>query len=179
MIRPVPALLAAALAIALASGVSAQPPAGAPAPVPMKGAKTFLNTKLTMKHVVNPAAELFWKHSGQVVDEEGVKDRAPGADDAMWTDMLNSAAILEESGNLLMMEGRARDERWMRYSQNLADAGAQAMAAAQARNAEKAFEAGSALYDTCFNCHGRYIPRPANSLYKAPLPGDEPAPAPK
>jgi cytochrome c553 len=90
----------------------------------------------------------------------------------MWLDMVNSAAILQESGNLLMIEGRARDERWMRYSQALADAGALAMKAAEAKNADKAFEAGSAIYDTCFNCHGRYIPRPANSLYKAPLPGD-------
>jgi hypothetical protein len=172
MTRPLPVFIAAGLAVVLAGAVAAQPPAAEPAPPVMKGARTYLSTKLLMKHVVNPAAELYWKHSGQVVDEGGVKDRAPGAEDAMWGEMLNAAAVLQESGNLLMMEGRARDERWMRYSQALAEAGSQAMKAADARNADKAFEAGSAVYDTCFNCHGRYIPRPANSLYKAPLPGD-------
>jgi len=168
-LRPTPFIAAVCLAGALCATAVAQPP---PAPAPIKAGTKMLTPKLLMKHVVNPAAELFWKHSGQVVDEEGVKDRAPGADDAMWLDMVNSAAILEESGNLLMMEGRARDEPWMRFSRNLVDAGALAMKAAEAKNADAAFEAGSAIYDTCFGCHGRYIPRPANSLYKAPLPGD-------
>lgn len=172
MIRPLPAIVASCLALGLGGVVAAQPPSADPVPPVIKGAKTVLSTKLTMKHVLNPAAELFWKHSGQVVDEDGVKDRAPDAADAMWTEMINAAAIMQESGNLLMMEGRARDERWMRYSQALVDGGALAMKAAEARDAEKAFEAGSAVYETCFNCHGRYIPRPANSLYKAPLPGD-------
>lgn len=171
MTRTLPLAVAVGLATVLAGAAVAQSqnqPAGPP-PTVLKGATTVLSTKDVMRHIVNPAAELYWKHSGQVIDESGVRDRAPDADDAMWSAMVDAAAVLQESGNLLMMEGRARDERWMRYSQQLVDGGAAALKAARAKNADQAFEAGSAVYDSCFNCHGRYIPRPANSLYKAPL----------
>jgi hypothetical protein len=40
------------------------------------------------------------------------------------------------------------------------------MAAASAHDHDKTNDAGSAMYDACFNCHGRYIPRPKDSLYK-------------
>ena len=40
------------------------------------------------------------------------------------------------------------------------------MAASQAKNHDKTNDAGSAMYDACFQCHGRYIVRPKDSLYK-------------
>jgi hypothetical protein len=54
----------------------------------------------------------------------------------------------------------------MKYAVQLTNAGLAGMAAAQARNHDKTFDAGSAMYDACFACHGKYIPRPKDSLYK-------------
>jgi hypothetical protein len=48
----------------------------------------------------------------------------------------------------------------MTYAQAPVDAGAMGMAAAQAKNHDKVFDAGSEIYNACYNCHGRYIQRP-------------------
>jgi hypothetical protein len=134
----------------------------------------MLSVREVMRRIVNPAAELYWKAAGEVDTVEGEQHRVPSPEDnARWEATLNAAAALQESGHLLMMQGRARDDqRWMTLSRQLIDAGAQAMTAAQARNEDKTFEAGSALYDACFACHAAYIPRPNNSLYKQRLPDD-------
>ena len=134
-----------------------------------------LPVKLVMKHIVNPAAELYWKAGGEVDTAEGEVKRAPTAeDDARWNAAVDAAAQLEEAGNLLMMPGRARDnDKWMKFASDLNLAGAMAMKAAQARDPKATDDAGSALYNACFNCHGRYIPRPANSLYGHHTPDED------
>src|SRR5258707_14873107 len=100
--RHLPIVIAAALACAL--------PALAQAPQPPKPApqRTLLSVKEVMRHIVNPAAETYWAHSGVVDDEKGANDRAPTSQ-AEWNISIDSAAQLAEAGNLLMMEGRARD----------------------------------------------------------------------
>jgi hypothetical protein len=54
----------------------------------------------------------------------------------------------------------------MKYAIQLTNAGLAGMAATQAKDHDKTFNAGSAIYDACFGCHGRYIVRPKDSLYK-------------
>lgn len=153
---------------ALALGAAAaQTPAPAPAPAKLGAAKTMMSTKEVMKYITNPAAETFWKASGEVDTEEAETSRAPQTDER-WAEAVAAAAVVQESANLLMMDGRARDEPWMRFAQQMADAGAAGMKAALAKNAEATFETGGEMYNACFNCHGRYIPRPANSLWKQP-----------
>lgn len=144
-------------------GLAAGPAVSQTAPAP-----SVLSVKEVMRHVVNPAAERFWKTSGSVSTEEGVEERAPTSD-ASWTEMVDAGAILHEAGETLGQPGRGvADEPWKRYARQLSVAGAQAMAAARAKDGDKAFEAGSAIYDSCYGCHGRYIPRPKNSLWKQP-----------
>jgi hypothetical protein len=146
-------------------------PATAPAANPAKPAapteRTMLSVKDVMKHIINPAAESYWAHSGEVDDEKGVNDRIP-TNDANWQINIDDAAQLAEGANLLMMEGRARDPNgpWMKYALALNKAGIAGMAAATAHDHDKTNDAGSAMYDACFGCHGRYIPRPKDSLYK-------------
>jgi hypothetical protein len=84
--------------------------------------------------------------------------------------MEDAAAIVAEAGNLLAMEarGHAADARWMRYARQLTDGGIASMAAARAKDPDKATDAGGEMYNACFNCHARYIPRPKNSLWKQP-----------
>ena len=48
--------------------------------------------------------------------------REAPADDDDWRAVLNSALMLAESGNLLMLDGRARDDgEWMTMSRALVD----------------------------------------------------------
>ncbi|HEY2753760.1 hypothetical protein [Phenylobacterium sp.] len=168
----------AATTLACAAPAAAQPPASsqpraaaaapaAPIPPILAPGRTLLSTKDVMRHIVNPAAEAFWAHSGVVDDEKGSSDRTP-TDDADWKISVDSAAQLVEAGTLLQMEGRARDPNgpWMKYAVQLTNAGLAGMAAAQAKNHDKTFDAGSAMYDACYACHGKYIPRPKDSLYK-------------
>ena len=137
--------------------------------------KTLLSVRDVMRHIVNPAAETFWKHTGVVDTEAGSDDRTPTAD-AEWKETVDAAAQVMEAGNLLMLPGRARDPDgpWMKYAQALVDAGAEGMAAAQAKDHDKVFEAGGHIYDACYNCHGKYIPRPKDSLYKHGVEGAVP-----
>jgi len=99
--------------------------------------------------------------------EKGANDRIP-TNDATWAINIDNAAQIVEAANLLMTEGRARDPNgpWMKYAIALNKAGVAGMAAATAHDHDKTNDAGSAMYDACFQCHGRYIPRPKDSLYK-------------
>jgi cytochrome c553 len=127
-----------------------------------------LSVKETMRHVVNPAAELFWKNSGSVSTEAGVEERAPSSD-AVWAEMVNAAAIVQAAGELLETPGHGPDDPvWRGFARQLATAGAASIVAARAKDGDKAFETGGEMYNACFNCHGRYIPRPKNSLWKQP-----------
>ncbi|WP_411287221.1 hypothetical protein [Phenylobacterium sp.] len=151
-----PAPLLAALVLAAAWPATSQPMA------PM------LTVKEVMKHVVNPAAETFWKGSGSVTTEDGVEERAPTTD-AAWDALVNAAAVVLEGGVILKTPGQGpADPEWQRFSQQLADAGALGMAAARAKDEDKVFEAGGEVYNACYACHAKYIPRPANSLWKQP-----------
>ena len=57
--------------------------------------------------------------------------------DAEWDRVRHSAITLAESGNLLMMSGRARDQGdWVKHSRSLADVGNAAYKAAQGKDAK-------------------------------------------
>jgi hypothetical protein len=142
------------------------PPTQATAPKPAPD-RTLLSVKDVMRHIINPAAETYWAHSGEVDDEKGANDRVPTSQE-QWNINIDTAAQIAEAGNLLMMDGRARDPNgpWMKYAIALNKAGIAGMAAATAHDHDKTNDAGSAMYDACFQCHGRYIPRPKDSLYK-------------
>ena len=165
-------LLLAGLALACAAPVLAQTPAAKPAPAaapakPPAAKATMLSVKDVLRHIINPAAETYWAHSGEVDDEKGANDRVPTAQ-SEWNINIDTAAQIAEAGNLLMMDGRARDPNgpWMKYAMALNAAGIAGMAAATAHDHDKTNDAGSAMYDACFQCHGRYIQRPKDSLYK-------------
>src|SRR5262249_24277421 len=51
-------------------------------------------------------------------------ERTPPHNDREWAALESRALMLAESGNLLMMEGRAKDQgEWMKDAQLLVDAG--------------------------------------------------------
>ena len=77
--------------------------------------------------------------------------------DYEWLTVRNSALMLAESGNLLMIGGRARDEdEWMAMSQALVDAGVSALSAAEARDVDGLLGAGDQIVVACEKCHEPY-----------------------
>jgi hypothetical protein len=113
-------------------------------------------TKQLMEWVIDPAADVVWDSVKTVVTEAGTKEIAPHTAEE-WDAVRNGAAVLAESGNLLMMEGRARDrDRWMKSAHALTEAAVRAMKAAEAKNIPALFDAGGQIYNACSACHARY-----------------------
>jgi hypothetical protein len=76
-----------------------------------------------------------------------------------WNEMANNALTLAESGNLLMMPARARDnDKWMADAKLLVDVGAAAYKAAQAKDADGLVALGDQLNTACVQCHMDYRP---------------------
>lgn len=109
-----------------------------------------------MASMIDPAADLVWDAVGTVVSEEGVDHWEPSTEEE-WARVRQGAMTIAESGNLLMMDERARDtEAWMRLSLGMVEAGRRALAAVDARDAEQVFALGEQLYDSCDACHMIY-----------------------
>jgi cytochrome c556 len=80
-------------------------------------------------------------------------------DDKEWAAVRRAAITLAESGNLLTMRGRARDQaEWMKDAKVLADAGNAAYRAAQAKDNTALAALAGALDASCTTCHKQYRP---------------------
>jgi hypothetical protein len=86
-------------------------------------------------------------------------ERKPPQTDYDWSLVERSALTLAESGNLLMMPGRARDEdKWMKDSKLLVDVGAAAYKAALAKDLDAVVALNDQLNTACVTCHQDYRP---------------------
>jgi cytochrome c556 len=86
-------------------------------------------------------------------------DREPPKSQQDWNVLRTQALTLAESGNLLMMEGRARDQKnWIMESKMLADIGGKAYKAAQAKDIEGIRALNDSLNAACVVCHYQYRP---------------------
>jgi hypothetical protein len=82
---------------------------------------------------------------------------APQAD-ADWVAVRAQALVLAESGNLLLVGSRLRDaDEWARAAAALREAAHGAATAAETRNAAALEAAGEKVYETCEQCHSRYM----------------------
>jgi len=76
-----------------------------------------------------------------------------------WEVLRTDALTLAESGNLLMMDGRARDQKnWIMESKMLIDIGAKAYKAAQAKDVDGIRALNDSLNAACVVCHYQYRP---------------------
>lgn len=127
---------------------------GGPTPPPFK---PIADNKLLMQSVVDPNADVIWDAVKIIETKEGTEDIRPRTD-AEWAIVRNAAVTLAESGNLLMLVPRAKDGgEWMQRAQEMINAGEAAIRAAEAKNAEKLFTVGGDIYDSCSNCHRKYL----------------------
>ncbi len=109
--------------------------------------KPVANLNQLMKAIIIPSSDAVFQ----------VAMEAP-KDDEAWTAVQNSALTLAESGNLLMIGNRAKDQGdWIKAAQALVDAGTVAFRAAEAKNVDALIEAGDQVYDTCEGFHERYL----------------------
>jgi hypothetical protein len=94
-----------------------------------------------------------------VTEEDGeiVTDSWQPESDEEWARVVSGAMTLAESANLLMMEGRARDEdTWMQMAQGMVAAGMLAVEAAESQNVDAIYEVSATVYNSCDSCHQLY-----------------------
>jgi len=103
---------------------------------------------------VNPGALAFWAGGNDPPENE-----TPAAAEARWAEAVKGAQVMQVGGAELMKH--SRPGRWNEFAQMMIDVSKEGEAAAKAKDAEKAFEIGGRLYDSCNGCHKTYIPTPA------------------
>lgn len=133
-------LLAGALALAACASTG----------LPLAERAASLSMHDFMKKIIDPAAN--------AVFAAGNAEDASKVSAAQWKAALEGAGVLQESGRLLLVAPHANpDPEWARTANLMVEAGAEAGAAATARNHDAAFEAGGKLYDACNGCHSRFV----------------------
>lgn len=114
-----------------------------------------------MTWVLDPAADVVWGSAGFVLTEEGEQDLSPTTDEA-WAAVRHSAAVVAESGNLLLLphllpqDDELPADAWIEFSHAMTRFGQEAMAAVDAKDAEALFTVGGRLYNVCRACHQVY-----------------------
>src|SRR4029450_3118549 len=101
-----------------------------------------LTTKQLMTWIIDPNATAIWGSVGSVATDKGTEEKHPQTDEE-WARFRNAAAMLIESGNLLMLDGRAVDkDQWMATARGMADAAATVLEAAEGKDVEAYFDRG-------------------------------------
>ena len=118
--------------------------------------RAVASTKQLMQAIVDPAADEVWEAVGSVMTASGTSEIAPHSDEE-WATVQNSALALAESGNLLLMPGRAGgNDEWIKLSRQLIDLGEKTSKAAEAKDTAAVFDLGAEIYDVCTNCHRQF-----------------------
>lgn len=167
-------LILFAAAAALLTACSPGKPAA-----PKATAEAKFNTDLPMTefmgHFVDPAAFMYWKNSGTMVDDKGEHSLYPTTDEG-WDVLVSGATMLMEAGNALQLPGRTRapEADWNKYAQLLTERAALARAAAEKHDEKAVFDEGGRVYEVCVACHEQFVIQPdlkANGPAKGdPLP---------
>jgi hypothetical protein len=113
---------------------------------PATGVRTVANVRELHDVMISPASDaVFAASSNEALDAKG------------WTTARNQAIVLAESGNLLMVGTRVRDNgNWMKMSRAMVDAAALAAAAAEQKDARALEAATDAITTACMECHRPY-----------------------
>jgi hypothetical protein len=171
-------LACAALCVTVACSTSEPAPAPAADNPPYEAAATV---KDLMQSIVDPSADLVWNAVTTVQTAKGTIETVPKTDED-WLKVRHGAVGLSEGANLLMMPGRhvARPHEksetpgvelepsemeelinkdrpaFYQRARALHEAGMAAVAAADAKDAQKLFEVGEQIENACENCHSHY-----------------------
>ena len=109
-----------------------------------------------MHDVVYPHADRVWDSVGTIITMEGTEEIYPRTEEE-WIALQSDARTLMEAGNLLMIEGRAKDtDKWMERAGALIDAAEKVLEAAEAQDSAAVFDRGELIYNACQDCHWEY-----------------------
>jgi hypothetical protein len=148
-------LLVLAVALCSCSAESPPPAAGAQADDSVQF-REIADVKQVMNWIMDPASDVIWGSVGTIITEEGEQNLRPETDE-QWTAVRDAAAMVAESGNLLLTPGRLRDQGdWVKHSHELTKAAQEAIAAAEAKDVDSLFTAGGDIYLVCTACHEQY-----------------------
>jgi cytochrome c556 len=126
----------------------------APPPIPFKSVATV---KQLMNAMTVPTSNVVFGAAGETPK-----------DDAGWVDVERNALALVETGNLLLLPDRAKDDKeWRQQSIALMEAATLAVNAAEAKNPDKLSEASDAIYAVCESCHQHFKSAAATTLSSA------------
>jgi hypothetical protein len=136
-----------------------------------------------MDGIIDPAADVLWDSVAYIATTRGIEDRQPRTDEE-WKRVRTSAITLIEAANLLSMPGRrvavpdavtgtapatgelshaeiqqridSTHDSFTQLARNLQDSGLKALAAIQAKDAQRLMEAGGTIDEACEACHATY-----------------------
>jgi hypothetical protein len=157
------------LSFLLQAGCGEQAPALAATPAATATFDTSITTKQLMSWITDPSAKVVFAAVATIVTEQGEEQVQPRTDEE-WNVVRNHAAMVLESGNLLMLPGRAKDVKaadwqdWVDKSRALSAAARTAIEATEVKDPEALFTASGDIYQACTDCHEKYIftqPMPA------------------
>ncbi|MEK7216489.1 MAG: hypothetical protein AAB289_12925, partial [Chloroflexota bacterium] len=117
---------------------------------------SVISINAAMVRVVDHASHELWE-----VERQG---KAPKTD-ADWANILEHASQVAAAGALVAVEGTGPNDRdwvqhpeWRRWARDLAEAGAAAVKAAEAKDLRSLTVANGLVVDACMNCHQRFKP---------------------
>jgi len=113
---------------------------------PATGVRTLANVRELHDLMISPASDaVFAASSNEALDAKG------------WATAHNQAMVLAESGNLLMVGARVRDNgNWMKMARAMVDAAALAAAAADKKDMKALEAATDSITTACMECHRPY-----------------------
>jgi len=83
--------------------------------------------------------------------------RNPPKNDRDWETLEMQALMLAESGNLLMIKDRAKNqEQWMKDARALVDAGMAAAKATRTKDMQAVMALNEQIVNSCVACHTKY-----------------------
>ncbi len=148
-------------AVAMAAALFALAQIGCEQAAPTMPVQAVGDMKETMTWLLDPAADVVWSSAGFVLTAEGQRDLRPTSDDE-WARVRHSAAVLAESGNLLLLPhlmpeaSPAGADAWVEFANGMTRVGMELVSAVDERDAETLFEKGGHLYNVCVACHQVY-----------------------
>lgn len=115
--------------------------------------------KALMVEELEPAAEIYWKSTGWIINEEGEHSLTPTTEEG-WDRTLQATIRVQEIARQLQgpQYSQGRDEVWGQFAQGLVDIAAQAEQTVIDRDSDAIMEVGGVMYNICEGCHRMYLP---------------------
>jgi deferrochelatase/peroxidase EfeB len=158
MIRPVVmAVMAISSVLLVGCNASQDSAPKEAAPVGAPSLELKATTAQLMNWILDSRADVVWAAVGSVITEKGEEQLAPKTDEE-WNAVRNAAAIVAETGNLLMLAPHARDQGdWTAMTRTMIEEANKCVQAAEAKDLETLFTAGGDMYLACTACHAKYV----------------------